>query len=145
MGACWPSVARGPRSESSLSCCSLVLVSYSPLPVAGGIASHLRRADLAPSTHHSMNGLRYHYQHSGQHGVIGLELLKQGHHPLFPTLRQLKGLDPPPVAPVHSPTEIEVGDAATPQEESGVREVPAEEEAPKLTEPTMPAMRMQPL
>ncbi|ORY62879.1 hypothetical protein BCR35DRAFT_315593, partial [Leucosporidium creatinivorum] len=27
------------------------------------------------------NGLRYHYEHSGAHGMVGLQLLRQGHHP----------------------------------------------------------------
>lgn len=29
----------------------------------------------------SMNGLRYHYQHSGAHGALGLQMLAQGCHP----------------------------------------------------------------
>lgn len=29
----------------------------------------------------SMNGLRYHYQHSGAHGQIGLQMLTNGTHP----------------------------------------------------------------
>lgn len=29
----------------------------------------------------SMNGLRYHYQHSGAHGQIGLQMLGNGTHP----------------------------------------------------------------
>lgn len=29
----------------------------------------------------SMNGLRYHYQHSGAHGQIGLQMLSNGTHP----------------------------------------------------------------
>lgn len=28
----------------------------------------------------NMNGLRYHYQHSGEHGAIGLALLASGNH-----------------------------------------------------------------
>ncbi|KIJ53399.1 hypothetical protein M422DRAFT_25764 [Sphaerobolus stellatus SS14] len=30
----------------------------------------------------NMNGLRYHYQHTGEHGRIGLEMLSMGRHPL---------------------------------------------------------------
>lgn len=33
----------------------------------------------APSC--SMNGLRYHYQHSGAHGALGLQMLAQACHP----------------------------------------------------------------
>lgn len=29
----------------------------------------------------SMNGLRYHYQHSGAHGALGLTMLAQSCHP----------------------------------------------------------------
>ncbi|EJT98239.1 hypothetical protein DACRYDRAFT_24705 [Dacryopinax primogenitus] len=32
----------------------------------------------------NMNGLRYHYQHSGAHGSIGLALLASGHHHALP-------------------------------------------------------------
>lgn len=28
-----------------------------------------------------MNGLRYHYQHSGAHGALGLQMLAQACHP----------------------------------------------------------------
>jgi hypothetical protein len=34
----------------------------------------------------SINGLRYHYQHTGPHGGIGLQLLSIGLHPSGPTL-----------------------------------------------------------
>jgi hypothetical protein len=42
-------------------------------PFACGIADCTRR-------YKNMNGLRYHYQHSGDHGAIGLALLASGQH-----------------------------------------------------------------
>lgn len=42
-------------------------------PFACGIADCSRR-------YKNMNGLRYHYQHSGDHGAIGLALLASGQH-----------------------------------------------------------------
>jgi len=33
-----------------------------------------------PRRYKNMNGLRYHYQHSGDHGAVGLALLEQGQH-----------------------------------------------------------------
>ena len=41
------------------------------------IADSSSPCSLAPS----MNGLRYHYQHSGAHGALGLQMLAQGCHP----------------------------------------------------------------
>jgi transcription factor SFP1 len=42
-------------------------------PFACGVADCQRR-------YKNMNGLRYHYQHSGDHGAIGLALLASGQH-----------------------------------------------------------------
>jgi len=42
-------------------------------PFACGVADCQRR-------YKNMNGLRYHYQHSGDHGAIGLALLANGQH-----------------------------------------------------------------
>lgn len=42
-------------------------------PFACGIGDCQRR-------YKNMNGLRYHYQHSGEHGAIGLSLLASGQH-----------------------------------------------------------------
>lgn len=42
-------------------------------PFACGIGDCQRR-------YKNMNGLRYHYQHSGEHGAIGLNLLASGQH-----------------------------------------------------------------
>ncbi|WAQ86550.1 hypothetical protein PtA15_7A276 [Puccinia triticina] len=39
-----------------------------------------------------INGLRYHYQHTGPHGRTGLHLLSLGHHPSGPALN-LSSLD----------------------------------------------------
>jgi len=57
-------VGNGTRSESNLCPSSFVLVT-----------------DLSVSRSLSMNGLRYHYQHSGAHGALGLQMLAQGCHP----------------------------------------------------------------
>lgn len=40
-----------------------------------------RPADPELFPAHSLNGLRYHYQHSGSHGIIGSQLLAAGSHP----------------------------------------------------------------
>jgi len=42
-------------------------------PFACGVGDCQRR-------YKNMNGLRYHYQHSGDHGAIGLQLLASGQH-----------------------------------------------------------------
>lgn len=42
-------------------------------PFACGVGDCQRR-------YKNMNGLRYHYQHSGEHGAIGLNLLASGQH-----------------------------------------------------------------
>ena len=42
-------------------------------PFACGVGDCQRR-------YKNMNGLRYHYQHSGDHGAIGLALLASGQH-----------------------------------------------------------------
>jgi len=42
-------------------------------PYACGVGDCARR-------YKNMNGLRYHYQHSGEHGTLGLALLASGQH-----------------------------------------------------------------
>lgn len=44
-------------------------------PFACGVGDCTRR-------YKNMNGLRYHYQHSGEHGAEGIALLESGRHPL---------------------------------------------------------------
>lgn len=41
----------------------------------------------------SLNGLRYHYQHSGAHGMLGMQLLRQGHHPPWGPTASARGSD----------------------------------------------------
>ncbi|KZT54020.1 hypothetical protein CALCODRAFT_28603 [Calocera cornea HHB12733] len=62
----------------------------------------------------NMNGLRYHYQHSGAHGAIGLALLASGqHHPLpgkSGLSHQKKRMDMQNGLQMHSPLQQEMAD-----------------------------------
>jgi hypothetical protein len=66
-------VARSTKSEL----CFLSLSLFFQCRLRGTVADALHLALAA----NSMNGLRYHYQHSGAHGQIGLQMLTNGTHP----------------------------------------------------------------
>ncbi|KAF7361338.1 hypothetical protein MSAN_01166500 [Mycena sanguinolenta] len=69
-----PASAAGEQQQQQLSQAELNEVEARVRPFACGVGDCTRR-------YKNMNGLRYHYQHSGDHGAAGLQALAAGLHP----------------------------------------------------------------
>ncbi|KAI0065190.1 hypothetical protein BV25DRAFT_1784788, partial [Artomyces pyxidatus] len=67
-------------------------------PFACGVGECQRR-------YKNMNGLRYHYQHSGDHGAIGLQLLASGQHECLQHTSAAKSRAPTPAS--HNNTAVQ--------------------------------------
>ncbi|EIW77917.1 hypothetical protein CONPUDRAFT_146018 [Coniophora puteana RWD-64-598 SS2] len=76
-------------------------------PFACGISDCQRR-------YKNMNGLRYHYQHSGDHGSIGLSLLSSGQHECLQHAHSKSAASSRHSTPLASGASTPVGGASTP-------------------------------